>query len=51
MEQINRNKNVDILRLFACVIVIIYHEWVLTGSHPFDIGLMTLIVSLGGNLE
>lgn len=45
-----RNKNLDIFRAIALLMVMIYHGWVLTGSHPFCGTLITLLVSLGGEI-
>lgn len=46
----NRNRNVDILRALSLLLIIIYHIWVLTGSIPFRFGLVTMIISLGGEI-
>lgn len=45
-----RNTNLDIFRATALLLVMIYHGWVLTGSHPFCGTIITLLVSLGGEI-
>lgn len=46
----SRNKNVDIFRAVSLVLVMIYHGWVLTGAQPFKYALVTLLISLGGEI-
>lgn len=45
-----RNKNVDIFRAFSLLLVLVYHGWVLMGAQPFKYVLVTLLVSLGGEI-
>lgn len=46
----NRNKNVDIFRAIALLLVMVYHGWVLCGSPALRYELVTLVVSLGGEI-
>jgi peptidoglycan/LPS O-acetylase OafA/YrhL len=48
--QMSRNKNVDVMRAVALLIVMIYHGWVLTGSVSFNYSGVTLLVALGGEI-
>lgn len=46
----NRNRNVDILRALALILVVVYHAWTLSGQIPFRLPIVTLMVSLGGEI-
>lgn len=46
----SRNKNIDVFRAFALLIVMLYHCWVLSGSQPFRWSIVNLIVPLGGEI-
>lgn len=45
-----RNKNVDICRGGATLLVVLYHVWVLCGAVPFRSNVLTAIISLGGEV-
>lgn len=45
-----RNRNLDIVRACATLLVVLYHSWVLTNAVSFEIPILQLIVSLGGEL-
>lgn len=47
---VERNRNLDIVRACATLLVVWYHSWVLTNSAEFQIPIVKLIVSLGGEL-
>ncbi len=47
---VERNRNLDIVRACATLLVVLYHSWVLTNSTGFQIPIVKLIVSLGGEL-
>ncbi len=47
---VERNRNLDIVRACATLLVVLYHSWVLTNSAGFQIPIVKLIVSLGGEL-
>jgi peptidoglycan/LPS O-acetylase OafA/YrhL len=47
---LNRNKNVDIFRAVALLLVVIYHGWVLMGSVPLRPSFLMLVVMLGGEI-
>nr|MCR5701460.1 acyltransferase [Lachnospiraceae bacterium] len=45
-----RKKNVDIIRAMALLLVVVYHAWVLSGSHEIPFFPLKLLVSLGGEI-
>lgn len=45
-----RNKNIDVTRTIALLLVLIYHIWALTGSTSHNIPFISTMVSLGGEL-
>lgn len=45
-----RNRNVDIFRAISLLMVMIYHGWVLTGAYLFRYSIITMLVSLGGEI-
>ena len=46
--KLERNKNLDIIRAVATLLVVVYHSWVLTGKVAFRLSFIQLIISLGG---
>ncbi len=48
--KLERNKNLDIIRAVATLLVVVYHSWVLTGKVAFRLSFIQLIISLGGEL-
>lgn len=46
----SRNKNIDILRSAALLLVLLYHAWVVCGSVPTRFSLINCMVSLGGEI-
>ncbi len=45
-----RNYNIDILRALSMLLIVVYHSWVQCGSVPFRSGLITTVISLGGEI-
>ena len=45
-----RNRNADIFRAIALLLVVTYHSWVLTGSNEIFIYPVRLLVALGGEI-
>jgi len=45
-----RSYTMDIFRVAALLLVLVYHSWALTGSLPFRYGALTLVVALGGEI-
>lgn len=45
-----RNYNIDILRALSTLLIVVYHGWVQCGSVPFRSGLLTTVISLGGEI-
>lgn len=46
----SRNKNIDILRSLALLLILLYHAWVVCGSIPTRFTLVNTVVALGGEI-
>lgn len=47
---LERNKNLDIVRAIATLLVVIYHSWVLAGQADFRMPFVRVVIPLGGEL-
>ena len=45
-----RNKNIDILRAMALLLIIVYHSWVVCGSQPIQWPVINMVIALGGEI-
>lgn len=46
----DRNKNIDVLRAVATLLVVIYHSWVLTGAAAISPDFIRIFIQLGGEI-
>lgn len=46
----SRNRNIDILRAMATLLVVVYHSWVLTGAANLSVPVVRTLIRLGGEV-